>query len=139
MRLVILESPYAGDVENNVEYARACLRDSLMRDESPLASHLLYTQCGVLNDDEPFERQRGIAAGLAWRRFAHCSVVYYDRGISSGMRQGINAAILQGIWVEPRSLKGAPVPNEFYDALNEARAAREKALHVPACWGAWQP
>jgi hypothetical protein len=28
-RLVILESPYAGDVEANVAYARRCLRDSL--------------------------------------------------------------------------------------------------------------
>ena len=32
-RLVILESPYAGDVPANVAYARACLRDSLMRGE----------------------------------------------------------------------------------------------------------
>ena len=29
MRLVIVESPYAGDVEANVAYARACLRDAL--------------------------------------------------------------------------------------------------------------
>jgi hypothetical protein len=28
-RLVILESPYAGDVDANVFYARRCLRDSL--------------------------------------------------------------------------------------------------------------
>ena len=31
MRLVILESPYAGDVELNVAYARDCLHDCLMR------------------------------------------------------------------------------------------------------------
>ena len=29
MRLVIVESPYAGDVELNIRYARACLRDCL--------------------------------------------------------------------------------------------------------------
>ena len=40
MKLVILESPYAGDVEANVEYARACVRDSLSRGEAPIASHL---------------------------------------------------------------------------------------------------
>ena len=34
MRLVILESPYAGDIERNVAYARACLRDSLLRGEA---------------------------------------------------------------------------------------------------------
>lgn len=38
---VILESPYAGDVEKNIEYARLCLKDSLLRGESPIASHLL--------------------------------------------------------------------------------------------------
>ena len=41
MRLVIVESPYAGDVEANEEYARQCVRDSLMRGEAPIASHLL--------------------------------------------------------------------------------------------------
>ena len=27
--LVVLESPYAGDVEENIEYARECVKDSL--------------------------------------------------------------------------------------------------------------
>jgi hypothetical protein len=66
MKLVILESPYAGDVETNTTYARACVRDSLSRGEAPLASHLLYTQPGILRDDVPDERQRGMDAGLAW-------------------------------------------------------------------------
>ena len=45
---VILESPYAGDIERNIDYARKCLRHSLLLGESPIASHLLYTQIGVL-------------------------------------------------------------------------------------------
>lgn len=53
LRLVIVESPYAGDIEANVAYARRCLRDSLARGEAPIASHLLYTQEGVLRDDVP--------------------------------------------------------------------------------------
>lgn len=68
MRLVILESPYAGDVEKHVAYARACVRDSLSRGEAPIASHLLYTQPGILRDEVSKERQWGIDAGLAWRR-----------------------------------------------------------------------
>ena len=40
----ILESPYSGDVEKNIDYAKKCLKDSLERDECPFASHLLYTQ-----------------------------------------------------------------------------------------------
>ena len=42
MRRVIVESPYAGDVERNIAYVRAAMRDCLMRGEAPLASHLLY-------------------------------------------------------------------------------------------------
>ena len=85
MRLVILESPYAGEVEANVLYARACLKDSLSKGESPIASHLLYTQPGVLDDLVADERALGIAAGLAWRRVAESAVFYVDRGWSRGM------------------------------------------------------
>ena len=104
MRLVILESPYAGDIERNVTYARRCLRDSLLRGESPLASHLLYTQDGVLRDDVPAERQQGIAAGFAWHQKAAASVVYEDLGISYGMQQGIESAQRWGIPVEYRRI-----------------------------------
>jgi len=107
MRLVILESPFAGDVAANTDYARACLRDSLARGEAPIASHLLYTQPGVLDDDVPEERAWGIDAGLAWRRVAEGSVVYIDRGISKGMEYGIKAARDAGLPVEFRSLEGA--------------------------------
>ena len=104
MRLVILESPYAGDVAANVEYARRCVRDSLSRGEAPIASHLLYTQPGILDDNDPVERAQGIEAGLAGRTVAEASVVYTDRGISPGMRYGIDAALRAGRPVEFRKL-----------------------------------
>jgi len=104
MRLVILESPFAGDVARNVEYARACVRDSLLRGEAPLASHLLYTQPGILNDEEPFERAHGISAGHAWIDHADAMVVYTDRGISYGMKAGISAAELRKLPIEYRKI-----------------------------------
>lgn len=104
MKLVIIESPYAGDVENNVKYARACVRDSLGRGEAPIASHLLYTQEGILDDDIDEERQWGIDAGLAWRKVAEGSVVYTNLGISSGMKYGIKAAEDVGKAIEYRAL-----------------------------------
>ncbi|MBU2047373.1 MAG: hypothetical protein KKH61_00090 [Gammaproteobacteria bacterium] len=110
MKLVILESPFAGDVEANIEYARACVRDSLLRGEAPITSHLLYTQPGVLNDDVPEERAQGIDAGLAWRAVAHASVVYTDRGISKGMEYGIAAAQAAGVPIEYRALNDAAHP-----------------------------
>jgi len=109
MPLVILESPYGAEsaqqIERNVEYARACVRDSLLRGEAPIASHLLYTQPGILRDDKISERDHGIAAGLAWIRAAERTVVYTDFGISSGMGRGIAAAKRAGIPVKYRSLK----------------------------------
>jgi len=83
--LVIIESPYAGDIAANTTYARACMRDSLSRGEHPIASHLLYTQPGILDDAVPEERQRGIDAGLAWRAVADFAAFYEDRGWSTGM------------------------------------------------------
>ena len=104
MRRVILESPYAGDIERNVAYARACVRDSLSRGEAPIASHLLYTQPGILRDEIKQERQWGIAAGLAWASHAEATVVYTDHGISTGMTYGIEHATAVGRVVEYRKL-----------------------------------
>lgn len=106
-KLVILESPYAGGFIQrwlNRRYARKCVKDSLMRGEYPIASHLLYTQPGVLNDKIPDERAMGINAGLAWRFKSQGSVVYTDRGITGGMRHGIAAAHAAGRDVEYRAL-----------------------------------
>jgi hypothetical protein len=104
MRLVILESPYAGDVATNLAYARACMRDALGRGEAPIASHLLYTQPGILDDDVPDERSWGIAAGLAWRRVAEGAVFYVDRGWSRGMLDARDAYRVDGIPFEIRKL-----------------------------------
>src|SRR3989338_4218942 len=104
MDRVILESPYAGDVEVNLNYLRLCMRDCLMRGEAPFASHGLYTQLGVLNDCDPEEHKLGIEAGLVWGTVARKTVVYIDKGISKGMRQGIERAIQEGRLVEYRTL-----------------------------------
>lgn len=103
-RRVIVESPFAGEIEANLTYARACLRDCIKRGEAPFASHLIYTQPGVLNDADSEERALGIAAGLAWGAAAHATVVYTDRGISPGMKHGIAHAEKHGRVVEYRSM-----------------------------------
>jgi hypothetical protein len=104
MRLVILESPFAGDVTANVAYAKRCLRDCLDRGEAPIASHLLFTQPDVLDDDNPEQREQGIAAGHAWMRVADVCAVYVDRGISAGMEKGIAEARRFNLRVEFRKL-----------------------------------
>jgi len=110
-RVVIVESPYGSRWFwvrwRNRRYARACLQDCLKRGEAPFASHLLYTQRGVLRDHDPVERERGISAGLAWGKKADATVVYTDRGISSGMVRGIDTAVAASRPVEYRSIRGA--------------------------------
>ncbi len=109
MRRVILESPY-GDpdpaiVAANVAYAKRCIRDSLARGESPLASHVYLTQPGILDDNIPVQRAIGISAGLAWLSVAQATVAYMDRGVSNGMKHGIAVAEAAGIPVEYRWLE----------------------------------
>lgn len=105
MRLVLVESPFAGDVERNLGYLRACMRDCLLRGEAPFASHALYTQPGVLDDLNPDERALGIEAGLCWGLKADATVVYCDLGQSVGMVHGILAAQIAGRPIEFRTLK----------------------------------
>ena len=105
-KLVYLESPFAGDVEKNLEYCRAAMADCLKRGEAPFASHALYTQPGVLNDEVPGERLLGIESGFAWGAFADRTVVYVDRGVSRGMVEGILDAQAHGRPVEFRRLPG---------------------------------
>ena len=105
MKLVIIESPYAGDVARNIKYARAAVKDSLARGEAPFASHLFYTQEGLLDDGIPKERTWGIEAGLAWGRVADLTAVYIDLGITTGMQLGIERARAQSRPIDMRSLK----------------------------------
>ena len=104
MRRVIIESPYAGDTERNTAYARAAMFDCLRRGESPFASHLLYTQPGVLDDTVAADRKRGIDAGLAWGDVADAVVVYTDHGISRGMAYGIDRHKHAGRTIEYRTI-----------------------------------
>jgi hypothetical protein len=127
MRLVIIESPFAPreeDIERmcagtltssreqaytilvnrNIRYARACLRDCLLRGEAPYASHLLYTQEGVLDDQVASERKLGMEAGFAYREKVEASCVYTDLWVSGGMKHGIADAEAKGRPVEFRSL-----------------------------------
>ena len=104
MRKVIIESPYAGDVERNRAYLLRCIRDCLQRGEAPFASHQMYTD--VLDDGNPDERFWGIMAGENWRRVADATVVYRDHGITPGMASGIHqASAISNHAVEYRSLE----------------------------------
>lgn len=104
MILTILESPYSGDVEKNLTYARECMRDSIELGEAPIASHLLYTQEGILDDTNPVERSLGMAIGFNWGRYADKVVFYTDYGMSDGMKTARDYYERLGLPVEIRTL-----------------------------------
>jgi len=106
MKCIVLETPYAGDVEANVAFARECVKACLIRGEAAIASHLLYTQPGLLDDNVPEQRALGIEAGHVWIEKCDYMVVYSDRGISPGMHEGIRRAKAAGKAISFRRLYG---------------------------------
>ena len=128
VKLVIIESPYAGDVEANVAYARRAVKDCLSRGESPYASHLFFTQPDVLDDTKPEERKLGIEAGFAWGAAAESVVFYVDRGWSSGMLAGIKNALRNDACIEVRALDRETTSDDIkpihaaYAELNSAQS-----------------
>lgn len=87
MRRVIIESPFAGDLERNKRYLEWAIHDSLKRGEAPFASHAIYP--GALDDNKPDERIWGINAGFAWWDVAEAIIFYIDLGYSSGMTRAM--------------------------------------------------
>lgn len=114
-RRVYLESPFRASTPRerarNREFLLRCMRDSVLKGEAPLASHLLYTQ--FLDDDVPEERAAGLECGLAWGDAgAEATVVYTNLGVTDGMRLGVDRADLAGRPVEYRELDGWEWPED---------------------------
>ena len=109
---VIVESPLSSatieGLVRNKKFARACMRDCLSRGEAPYASHLLYAQEGLLDDDVAEERALGMYAGFVWADHADYIVCYNDLGISSGVAAGLKKHEDLGKHVEIRTLGYIP-------------------------------
>lgn len=123
MKRVVIESPYAGNVAENTAYAKKCMSHSLHLGEALYASHLLYTQEGLLDDLIPEERELGILAGFIWGDAAELAAVYIDRGISGGMQRGIEAAKKRGCGIEIRSLEREITKQDYLDLGLNPRVA----------------
>lgn len=106
MRLAIIESPYRADTSEQREryrlYRLCCIRDSILRGESPYASHQMLTE--ALNDEDPSERDLGIRCGYAWWRAASVVAFYTDFGWSEGMLGAYRRARTQQIKIEERTV-----------------------------------
>ena len=93
-KLVYIASPYAGDIEANVEFARAACRYAIHEGMLPFAPHLLYPQ--VLDDAVPKERELGIELGI--RMLKLCDELWLcGERLSEGMAREMAEARRIGI------------------------------------------
>ena len=88
-KLVYIASPYAGEVEKNIEFAKTACRYAMEQNCTPIAVHLLYPQ--FMDDNNPAERKLGMSFGNAL--MDRCSGVWVcgDR-LSSGMEAEFDRA-----------------------------------------------
>ena len=94
MKLIYAASPYAGDVEKNIAFAKKACRHVMDQGHAFFAPHLLYPQ--LLDDTDPQERKAGLSMGLAM--LSQCDELWcYGDYISSGMRFEIEEADRLGI------------------------------------------
>lgn len=100
--VVIVESPFAGDMEGNRRYAIKACANCLQQQEVPYASHVFFPQ--ILDELKPEERELGLTAGYAFWRTATKIVFYIDRGMSNGMKRAEERAVKMGFKIEYRHI-----------------------------------
>lgn len=94
MKLIFVASPYAGDVEKNIEYAKEACRYVLNEGNAFFCPHLLYPQ--ILDDDNLEERKLGINMGKEF--LDKCDELWvFGNRISSGIFEEIEFARSKGI------------------------------------------
>ena len=94
MKLIYVASPYAGDTERNIEYAKQACRTVMDSGHAFFAPHLLYP--AMLDDGIPQERQLGINMGLAM--LSRCDELWaFGDRISDGMQSELREAERLGI------------------------------------------
>lgn len=115
MKRVVVESPYKGYMRRNEIYGEFAMHDCLVNhNESPYASHLLYTRRYVLRDWIEEERKLGIEAGFYWRDVSEKTIFYIDLGITEGMKLGIEDCKKKNKDYELRR-----IPNDLWDLFEK--------------------
>jgi len=94
MKLIFVASPYAGDIEKNIDFAKKACRHVLNEGNAFFCPHLLYPQ--ILDEDKEDERKLGINMG---KKFLNkCDELWlFGNHISSGIFEEIEFARSKGI------------------------------------------
>lgn len=117
--LVYICSPYRGDVKRNKEYARYLTRVALDNGFVPVTVHLYLTE--VTNEDDPAEREKGMAAGMEILKHCKYILIGDKYGISSGMNNEIWDAQKDGI-IRLTEKDGSIVPADQLKVKREVQA-----------------
>lgn len=105
-RLVQIEMPWiglgCGEAAN--KYLKACIRDSLVRDEVPWSSITTCFLSGALyqSDEEQMAESQVLAKEMALR--ADAVAFYVDRGMSAQMVEVHRWCLMRGKIVEKRTI-----------------------------------
>lgn len=93
-KIVYIASPYAGDIEGNIKFAKAACLLAMEHGSTPVAAHLLYPQ--MLDDAVPEQRELGLKMGL--RLLGACDELWLcGSRISNGMQEELKSAGKLGI------------------------------------------
>lgn len=130
MDVVVLESPFSGDIARNVAYAQRAMFDARSRKEIVIAPHLLWTQHHqapghfVSDYDAKYDVPHGdrdvsLQQIHTLRTMAKRVVFYMDYGMSSGMKDGMEQCVKENLPYETRVLGDCHLDEEN----KKARAA----------------
>ena len=122
-KLIYIASPYAGDIEANISFAKKACRYAIRQGHTPIAVHLLYPQ--MLDDGDPVERETGLRLGH--RVLEVCDELWcFGSRITSGMAREIEEAQRLGIPI--RQIVELEIKQEALPAEMEQSDAPEQSM-----------
>lgn len=104
-------------MKRNLEYARELTRKALEVGMAPVTPHLYMTQC--LNEEDPWEREIGMRAGLELLKSCDLLLMGMRYGISKGMMKEIAAAKEAGMDVVNADKLHYKLKNEKVQEMEE--------------------
>lgn len=112
---IVIESPLAGDFQNNFRYALWCARAVWLKyGRSAIASHLLNPW--FMDDTDPRERQAGIDNEWVWSDASAPHWFFTDLGMSRGMGFAEARCLKEGHGMR-RGLKLAEIDLNCWEAF----------------------
>lgn len=106
-KLCYVCSPYRGNTERNIEYAKELTRLALDSGYVPVTPHLYLTQ--VLDEDEPEQCEKGMAAGTELLKHCRYILIGSRYGLSEGMLAEIDTATENGLAELAATVRGLEV------------------------------